>query len=63
MFYEKAVLKEFGNIHRKMLVLECLFNKVEILKIEMIFLEKFDYQKFYISNKIDELAEVCTSRF
>ena len=29
----------------------------------MIFLEKFDYQKFYISNIIDELAEVYTSRF
>ena len=26
-------------------------------------LGKFDYQKFYISDKIDELAEVCTSRF
>ena len=29
----------------------------------MTTLGKFDYQKLYISNKIDELSEVCTSRF
>ena len=37
--------------------------KLKLLKIAMIFRERFDYQKFYISNKIDAVAEVCTSRF
>ena len=32
VFFKKDVLKNFLKIHRKTLVLECLFNKVESLK-------------------------------
>ena len=32
VFYNKAVLKKFRNIHREIPVLESFFNKVDALK-------------------------------
>ena len=60
---KKLFLKTLVIFTEKCLCWSAFSIKLKLLKIEMIFLEKLDYQKFYISNKIDELAEVCTSRF
>ena len=60
---KKLFLKNLVTFTEKCLCWSVFSIKLKLLKIEMIFLEKFDYQKFYISNKIGEPAEVCTSRF
>ena len=60
---KKLFLKNLGIFTEKCLFWSVFSIKLKLLKIAIIFLEKFYYQKSYISNKIDELAEVCTSRF